>query len=193
AAAPNQAIPSFAAAPNQAPYAQANMAQAQPLELNKVYAAGNQAIPSFAAAPNQAIPSFAAAPVLKAMNTPSIGGGLPLQTARPSAPPSARLYLTGVKAARSEVQLKVTLQNDGQSEIKLPASARATVKNGSKEPQEAKVSFASRKLPVGGSVTGTIKVPGTSLSPAADIYIPAGSWQETKLADLHLSVPISQK
>ncbi len=198
AAAPNQAIPSFAAAPNQAPYGQANMAQAniaqaQPLELNKVYAVGNQAIPSFAAAPNQAIPSFAAAPVLKAMNTPSIGGGLPLQTARPSAPPSARLYLTGVKAARSEVQLKVTLQNDGQSEIKLPASARATVKNGSKEPQEAKVSFASRKLPVGGSVTGTIKVPGTSLSPAADIYIPAGSWQETKLADLHLSVPISQK
>ncbi len=192
-AAGNQAIPSFAAAPNQAPYGQANMAQAQPLELNKVYAAGNQAIPSFAAAPNQAIPSFAAAPVLKAMNTPSIGGGLPLQTARPSAPPSARLYLTGVKAARSEVQLKVTLQNDGQSEIKLPASARATVKNGSKEPQEAKVSFASRKLPVGGSVTGTIKVPGTSLSPAADIYIPAGSWQETKLADLHLSVPISQK
>jgi len=203
-AAGNQAIPSFAAAPNQAPYAQANMAQAQPLELNKVYAAGNQAIPSFAAAPNQAIPSFAAAPnqaipsfaaapVLKAMNTPSIGGGLPLQTAQPSAPPSARLYLTGVKAARSEVQLKVTLQNDGQTEIKLPASARATVKNGSKEPQEAKVSFASRKLPVGGSVTGTIKVPGTSLSPAADIYIPAGSWQETKLADLHLSVPISQK
>ena len=220
-AAGNQAIPSFAAAPAQAPYAPANMAQAQPLELNKVYAAGNQAIPSFAAAPaqasyapanmaqamplelnkvypagNQAIPSFAAAPVLKAMNTPA-AGGLPLQTARPSAqpstPPSARLYLTGVKAARSEVQLKVTLQNDGQSEIKLPASARATVKNGNKEPQEAKVSFASRKLPVGGSVTGTIKVPGTSLSPAADIYIPAGSWQETKLSDLHLSVPISQK
>ncbi len=183
---PPQATPIPAALPSLS-------AQAQPLELNKVYAAGNQAIPSFAAAPNQAIPSFAAAPVLKAMNTPSIGGGLPLQTARPSAPPSARLYLTGVKAARSEVQLKVTLQNDGQSEIKLPASARATVKNGSKEPQEAKVSFASRKLPVGGSVTGTIKVPGTSLSPAADIYIPAGSWQETKLADLHLSVPISQK
>ncbi|MBI5174970.1 MAG: hypothetical protein HY986_18935 [Candidatus Melainabacteria bacterium] len=200
----NQAIPSFAAANNSmAPYMAApNMATGMAPGMTPNMATGMAPgmTPNMATGiapgmtPNMAMPNQTQAqPVLKAMNTPSMGGGLPLQTARPSTPPSARLYLTGVKAARSEVQLKVTLQNDGQSEIKLPASARATVKNGSKEPQEAKVSFASRKLPVGGSVTGTIKVPGTSLSPAADIYIPAGSWQETKLADLHLSVPISQK
>lgn len=118
---------------------------------------------------------------------------LPLKPALPMPQTSARLYLAGVKAGKNDVQLKVLLRNDGATAIKLPSSTDGVLRSNGRADQTIKVSFGSRNLSVGGSVSGTITVPGASLDPAADIFIPGQNLANTNLQDLHLTVPISQK
>lgn len=116
-----------------------------------------------------------------------------LKPALPIPQTSARLYLAGVKAGKNDVQLKVLLRNDGATAIKLPGTTDGVLRSNGKADQAIKVSFGSRNLSVGGSVSGTITVPGASLDPSADIFIPGQNIANANLSDLHLTVPISQK
>ena len=101
------------------------------------------------------------------------------------------LMLTGVKAAKNDVQLKVVLANNGKESVHLPAAIKAMVR-GSAGEQTAKATFASRILAPGDSVTGMIQVPGKSLDPRSDIIVPiagpSSSGSKTPLL-VHLSVP----
>ncbi|MBX9939799.1 MAG: tetratricopeptide repeat protein [Candidatus Obscuribacterales bacterium] len=166
------------------------------------------------AAPLTSIPNMMPAPSnAQPMQTAGFDGGLPLRPSmtaptniamapaesnkRSALPmmafnngqPAPKLLLTGVKAGKSEVQLKVTLKNEGNADLKLPSSTTASIREGNNiSTQSAKVNFSSKKIPAGGSITGTIKIPGTSLSPSADIFIPANNLGDNRLSDLHLSV-----
>jgi tetratricopeptide (TPR) repeat protein len=165
--------------------------------------------PNMMAPPN----TMASSPSAQPMQTAGFDGGLPLRPAmnaptnlamaptesnkRSALPmmafnsgqPAPKLLLTGVKAGKSEVQLKVTLKNEGNADLKLPSSTTASIREGNNiSTQSAKVNFSSKKIPAGGSTTGTIKIPGTSLSPSADIFIPANNLGDTRLSDIHLSV-----
>lgn len=145
-------------------------------------------------APLQQIAPLQQAAPLTAINHSPEMPALKPQMALPPAPESAaRLYLTGVKASKSDVQLKVVLQNAGTAPLKIPGNLNATVRNTGAKDLVAKVNFGSKSIAPGASTTGTIKVPGTSLSPAADIFIPSANMDNANLADLHLTVPISQR
>lgn len=102
------------------------------------------------------------------------------------------IYLTGVKAGKSEVQLKVTLRNESGTTIKLPSSSKAIVRSGGKE-TSTKIKFSNHAVNTGDSVTGQISVAGANLDPSADIFVPAGSLVASNFGDLHLTAPISQK
>ncbi|MBK9773686.1 MAG: tetratricopeptide repeat protein [Candidatus Obscuribacter sp.] len=130
-----------------------------------------------------------------ATNLPPSASAAPLalKPALPIPQTSARLYLAGVKAGKNDVQLKVLLRNDGATAIKLPGTTDGVLRSNGKADQSIKVSFGSRNLSVGGSVSGTITVPGASLDPSADIFIPGQNIANANLSDLHLTVPISQK
>ncbi len=114
-----------------------------------------------------------------------------LQTAQANG--SVKLLLQGVKAAKDDVQLKVLLRNETAQEIKLPSNMKATVRSASQGERQGKASFAGKTVSPGASVTGTIKIQGSSLDPTADVVIPASSLAILGMGDLHLTVPISQR
>lgn len=103
------------------------------------------------------------------------------------------LYLTGVKTAKDSVQLKVTLRSDLPNELKLPSSVKAILRTAGQADQSIKANFDSHSLSAGGSVGGTIVVPGKSLDPSADVILPVSALSKGALPDLHLTVPISQR
>ncbi|MBS2010199.1 MAG: tetratricopeptide repeat protein [Cyanobacteria bacterium SZAS TMP-1] len=109
-------------------------------------------------------------------------------------PPGAlKLYLTGVNASKSDVQLQVSLRNDSPVPLKIPAGIKAIVRTGGQPDKDAKVNFSSKMVGSGSTISGTIKVPGRSLDPTSDVVIPTGSLTKGALADIHLSVPISAR
>lgn len=117
-------------------------------------------------------------------------------TSKPAKPNNigkVHLLLQGVKASKDDVQLKVILRNDSPEEIKLPTSIKAVVRSSGQADQQAKASFTSKSLSPGGTISGTIKIPGRSLDPTADVIIPASSLAVLGLSDIHLTVPISQR
>lgn len=158
----------------------------------------NTMVPFPSAQPMQTAGFDGGLPLRPAMNAPTNLAMTPTESTKRSAlpmmafnsgQPAPKLLLTGVKAGKSEVQLKVTLKNEGNADLKLPSSTTASIREGNNiSTQSAKVNFSSKKIPAGGSTTGTIKIPGTSLSPSADIFIPANNLGDTRLSDLHLSV-----
>ncbi len=112
---------------------------------------------------------------------------------KPNNTGKVHLLLQGVKASKDDVQLKVMLRNDSPEEIKLPGSIKALVRSSGQADQLAKASFTAKSLSSGGTVSGTIKIPGRSLDPTADVIIPASSLAVLGLSDIHLTVPISQR
>ena len=109
-------------------------------------------------------------------------------------PPGAlKLYLTGVKASKSDVQLQVSLRNDSPVPLKLPSGIKAVVRTGGQPDKDAKVNFESKMVASGSTISGTIKVPGKSLDPTSDVVIPTSILTKGALADIHLSVPISAR
>lgn len=156
----------------QAQLAQAN-SQLQQLQSKTASA---QSMPSPMMSNNSMIPDQAAAPQALAQQTGSV-----------------RLLLQGVKAAKDDVQLKVLLLNETGKEIKLPSNLKASVRSANQGERQGKASFAGKAVSAGASVTGTIKIAGSSLDPTADVFIPASSLAVVGLGDLHLSVPISQR
>jgi len=109
-------------------------------------------------------------------------------------PPGAlKLYLTGVKANKSDVQLQVSLRNDSPVPLKIPNGIKAVVRTSGQPDKEAKVSFESKMVASGTTISGTIKVPGKSLDPTSDVVIPTSILTRGALADIHLSVPISAR
>jgi len=109
-------------------------------------------------------------------------------------PPGAlKLYLTGVKASKSDVQLQVSLRNDSPVPLKLPAGIKAVVRTGGQPDKDAKVNFESKMVGSGSTISGTIRVPGKSLDPTSDVVIPTSILTKGALADIHLSVPISAR
>jgi len=103
------------------------------------------------------------------------------------------LFLQGVKASRDDVQLKVMLRNEGQEEIKLPSAMKVLVRSSGQPDKLAKATFSAKSVAGGATVGGTIKIPGRSLDPTADVIIPASSLAVLGLSDIHLTVPISQR
>lgn len=103
------------------------------------------------------------------------------------------LYLTGVKTAKDSVQLKVTLRSDLPKEFKIPSSVKAILRTSGQADQSIKANFDSHSVSAGGSVGGTIVVPGKSLDPSADVILPVSALSKGVLPDLHLTVPISQR
>ena len=140
---------------------------------------------------------------LTSTNAPSSLGSYAsgVQGAVPGAPPlrslippgALKLYLTGVKASRSDVELRVNLRNDSSVPLKLPAGIKAVVRSSGQPDKQGKITFTSRQVNSGATVAGTIKVPGKNLDPAADVIIPISALTKGGIADIHLSVPISSK
>ena len=109
-------------------------------------------------------------------------------------PPGAiKLYLTGVKAGKSDVDLQVSLRNDSPVPLKIPSGIKALVRASGQPVKQAKISFAAKVVNSGATITGIIKVPGKSLDPTADVVIPTGDLTKGAIADIHLSVPISAR
>jgi len=150
----------------------------------------NSPLASNATASQYAPPQMVAAqPLPQALQT---GQAMqPMQTAQASG--SVKLLLQGVKAAKDDVQLKVLLRNETAQEIKLPSNMKATVRSASQGERQGKASFTGKTVSPGASVTGTIKIQGSSLDPTADVVIPASSLAILGMGDLHLTVPISQR
>jgi hypothetical protein len=109
------------------------------------------------------------------------------------APGALKLYLTGVKASKSDVELQVSLRNDSPVPLKIPGGIKAVVRSGGQPDKQGKISFASHQVNSGATVAGTIKVPGKNLDPTADVFIPISDLTKGAIADIHLSVPISSK
>ncbi len=118
-------------------------------------------------------------------------GATPLRSLIP--PGALKLYLTGVKASKSEVELQVNLRNDSPVPLKIPGGIKAIVRSGGQPDKQGKISFTSHQVNSGATVAGTIKVPGKSLDPTADVMIPISALTKGAIADIHLSVPISSK
>jgi hypothetical protein len=109
-------------------------------------------------------------------------------------PPGAlKLYLTGMKASKSEVELLVSLRNDSQIPLKIPGGIKAVVRSSGQPDKQGKVNFSAKVVNSGATVTGNIKVPGKSLDPTADVVIPISALTRGAIADIHLSVPISAR
>jgi tetratricopeptide (TPR) repeat protein len=104
---------------------------------------------------------------------------------------SVKLELEGVSPTASDIKLKVILKNDQNVPFDVPNGTKAIVRMNGKPQRNAKVSFASKQVPAGGEVHGTIKVPGHDLTPAADVFIPDFLPGAAADRDVHLTVPIS--
>lgn len=165
---------------------QAQLSQAQQTIQSMQYAQPQMPV-------QQVAPIQQVAPVTAINHSPEMPALKPQMPMPPAPESAARLYLTGVKAGKSDVQLKVVLQNSGTAPLKIPGNLNATVRNTGAKDLVAKVNFGSKTIAPGSSTTGTIKVPGASLSPAADIFIPSANMDIANLPDLHLTVPISQR
>ncbi len=108
-------------------------------------------------------------------------------------PGALKLYLTGVTASKSEVELHVSLRNDSSVPLKIPGGIKAVVRSSGQPDKQAKVSFTSKVVNSGSTIVGTIKVPGKNLDPTADVIIPTSDLTRGAIADIHLSVPISAR
>lgn len=104
---------------------------------------------------------------------------------------TVKLELEGVSPTASDIKLKVILKNDQNVPFDVPNGTKAIVRMNGKPQRNAKVSFASKQVPAGGEVHGTIKVPGHDLTPAADVFIPDFLPGAAADRDVHLTVPIS--
>jgi tetratricopeptide (TPR) repeat protein len=107
-----------------------------------------------------------------------------------------RLLLTGVRASKNEVLLKVVLSNPGSKTITLPAKLKAIVKDKNLTEKLAKTNLSNRKLAAGDSITGTIQVPGKALDPRADIFLDLQADSNHGILNptaVHLSLPTEQK
>jgi len=129
---------------------------------------------------------------LMAGQTGGSASGLP--QLRSLIPPGAlKLYLTGVKASKTDVQLQVSLRNDSPVPLKLPGGIKAIVRSNGQPDKQGKVMFDSKTVASGSTITGSIRVPGKSLDPTADVVIPTSDLTKGAIADIHLSVPISAR
>ncbi len=170
----------LSAAPVQMPLASATVSGVSPAAptMESLLASNTPLNPAVNPAMNQAMNQVA--------NTPS-------RPVKPNNTGKVHLLLQGVKASKDDVQLKVMLRNDSPEEIKLPGSIKALVRSSGQADQLAKASFSAKSLSSGSTVSGTIKIPGRSLDPTADVLIPASSLAVLGLSDIHLTVPISQR
>ena len=86
--------------------------------------------------------------------------GMPAQLRSLIPPGALKLYLTGVKASKTDVELQVSLRNDSPIPLKIPSGIKAVVRSTGQPDKQAKVSFTNKVVNSGSTVTGTIKVPG---------------------------------
>lgn len=136
----------------------------------------------------------------------AIDHSAPLRGAIPSGAPNmgnangrerVHLELLGVKAARKDIKLKVRLRNEQSTDLMIPSSKKAVIRIAGNEDQLVPIKFPKKKLAAHSVMEGYIKVPGTRLSPAADVFIPelSGKAGTTGAAgsagNVHLTVPIS--
>lgn len=111
---------------------------------------------------------------------------------QPADPASlVRFELIGVDADKKSIMLNVSLRNDQNQTLSLPTSTKAVVRLAGMPDRSLKIKFPRKSLEPHTSMIGHIKVPGTRLSPAADVLIPGLVNTESGNRDIHLTVPIS--
>ncbi|MGD9680385.1 MAG: tetratricopeptide repeat protein [Candidatus Obscuribacterales bacterium] len=112
---------------------------------------------------------------------------------RPAADPASlvRFELIGVDADKKSIMLNVSLRNDQSKALPLPSSTKAVVRLAGSPDRSLKIKFPKKTLEPHTSMIGHIKVPGTRLSPAADVLIPGLVSTDSGNRDIHLTVPIS--
>jgi len=138
--------------------------------------------------------SAAAAPLLP--ESTAIALRPPIQhpgAIQPAADPASlvRFELIGVDADKKSIMLNVSLRNDQSQALSLPSSTKAVVRLAGMPDRSLKIKFPKKSLEPHTSMIGHIKVPGTRLSPAADVLIPGLVNTESGNRDIHLTVPIS--
>jgi len=114
-------------------------------------------------------------------------GALDHSAQPPAYPNGVRLELIAVQPSKSSIDLKVILKNDQQAPLKLPASPRALLRNGSGPEARLKVSFPTKVVPAYGQIDGTISVPAGQLTPAADLVLPDLLPPGSSSRDIHLT------
>jgi hypothetical protein len=102
---------------------------------------------------------------------------------------NVKFELEGVKPVGNTINLKVVLRNQQTVPLNLGNHGTAVIRMNGAPDRQVKVSFAGKSVPPGGVVHGFIRIPGHSLSPASDLYMPKLLPGES--GDVHLTVPIS--
>lgn len=102
-----------------------------------------------------------------------------------------KLELIGVEADKKVIKLTVLLRNEQNQALKLPSSTKAMVRLAGLPDRPVSIKFPKKSLASGDSMNGLMKIPGTRLSPTADVFIPKLVVSENGARDVHLTVPIS--
>jgi len=97
------------------------------------------------------------------------------------------LELADVKPSSSGIKVKVLLRNQGRTDVKIPDNQKIAIRSAGHADQLLDVHFDSHSVTAGGSVTGTIKIPGHDIDPRADVFLPNFLGDGTQLSDLHLT------
>ena len=82
-----------------------------------------------------------------------------------------KFELKQIKPTLKDVQLKVSLRNDSNEAIQIPANLQAVIKYNNQTESELKVAFDDKSIAPHGTVDGVVKVPFNKVDPSADLVL----------------------
>lgn len=82
-----------------------------------------------------------------------------------------KFELKNIKPTLKDVQLKVSLRNDGNAALAIPENLQAVIKYNNQTESELKIAFEGKSVAPHSTVDGVVKVPFNKVDPTADLVL----------------------